>query len=450
MRYLHTTFYLLVFLFAPSLALTAPTVEFGSYGRVGVSTDDELAKPLSRQVTSVGPRLNQDNYLELDLGAQVYRGPHGRVRMVTTTAFGGRLPHESGDYDTTMAVRQAFIEVDELLGTQGFLWLGSRMSRGDDIYLLDHWPMDDLNIVALGGGWRGKDVEFSGALGLNRPLREDHDQRIPAPAPQFGAVDVTTLNRQRLISTVQGEKRWTTSGALGIKLKLYSELHYLPSAQQRTDDGLAEDPLPDDRGYLLGAQLGFWNFARNGHLNLWLRYANGLAAFDELSPTTGVNRDRRSDGADEIRAAFSGNWESERFGLMYGGFYRFFQDADANTSDFDDRHEWVAIMRALAYYGAFTPGIEGSIQVLRPNGLNPRNDTQELASVTQVALIPALTFGEQAGNYARPQLQGIFAYSRSDAGAMNLFADDDPRSQTADAWYVGLRAEWWFGRNGGY
>ena len=166
---------------------------------------------------------------------------------------------------------------------------------------------------------------------------------------------------------------------------------------------------------------------------MWLRYANGLAAFDELSPTTGVNRDRRSDGADEVRAALSGNWENHRFGLMYGGFYRYFQDADSNESDFDDRHEWVGVARALSYFGSFTPGIEGSVQVLRPNGLNPRNDTQEVATVSQLALIPALTFGDKPGNYTRPQLQGIVAYSHSNAAAMNLFADDDPRSQKAEA-----------------
>ena len=164
--------------------------------------------------------------------------------MVTTTAFGGDCPMRAVEFDTTMAIRQAFIEVDQVLGTSGFVWLGSRMSRGDDIYLLDHWPMDDLNIVALGGGWRGAEFELSGALGLNRPLREDHDQRIPAPGPQFGSVEVTTLNRQRLISAFQGEKRWTTAGQLSLKIKLYSELHYLPSAEKRTDDGLSEDPLP--------------------------------------------------------------------------------------------------------------------------------------------------------------------------------------------------------------
>jgi len=450
MRYLFSFLYLGAVLAVAQVATAEPSLTFGSYGRVGVSTDDELAKPLSRQVTSVGPRINQDNYLELDLGAKLFDGPDGRVRMVTTTAFGGRLPHESGEFDTTMAIRQAFIEVEDLLGTHGYIWLGSRMSRGDDIYLLDHWPMDDLNIVALGGGYRGTSLNWSAALGLNRPLREDHDQRMPAPAPQFGAVDVTTLNRQRLVSSVQGEKQWTPKGGLGVKVKIYSELHYLPSARRKTEDGLAEDPLPDDRGYLVGAQLGLWNFARNGHLNFWLRYANGLAAFDELSPTTGVNRERRSDGADEVRAAVSGNWENSRIGFMYGGFYRFFQDADANASDFDDRHEWVGIARMLGYFGAFTPGIEGSIQVLRPNGLNPRNDTQEVATVSQIALIPALTFGKQPGNYTRPQLQGIAAFSRSNSAAMNLFADDDPRSEEADAWYFGLRAEWWFGRNGGY
>ena len=55
----------------------------------------------------------------------------------------------------------------------GRAWVGSRMYRGDDIYLFDYWPLDDLNTV--GGGvlyhrdlGLGNTVEFAAHGGENR------------------------------------------------------------------------------------------------------------------------------------------------------------------------------------------------------------------------------------------------------------------------------------------
>jgi hypothetical protein len=238
---------------------------------------------------------------------------------------------------------------------------------------------------------------------------------------------------------------------LGLKLKLYSELHYLPSGDASVDGSYIDTmPLPDDRGWLLGAQLGLWNYGRNAHTNLWVRYGNGLAAFDELAQPYGLNRNRRANGAEELRVALSGNLEWAQFGFMYASSYRFFRDADANEADFDDRHEWVSAIRALWFAGLFTPGIEASTQIMRSNGLNPRTDRQELAQVTQVALIPAISLGQSTGSYSRPQLQFIGALTFLNRGARELFPAEDIRSKTEEAFYVGLRAEWWFGRGGGY
>ena len=73
------------------------------------------------------------------------------------------------------------------------------------------------------------------------------------------------------------------------------------------------------------------------HLNLFIRYAKGLAAFDELASASSVNRDRRAVDAQEGRIALSGNFQTEKLSLMVGGYARYFVDGDINTEDFDDR-----------------------------------------------------------------------------------------------------------------
>jgi maltoporin len=433
-----------------ALADIEPTI--GSYGRVGFTVDTDGGQALQRQITLFGPRLTQGNYLELDLGAAGWETNAATVRVLTTISIGDRFAHASGDFATGVAVRQAFVEASDLWQTGAFTWLGSRMARGDDVYLLDFWPMDDLNILGVAGGWRSENTESQVILGFNRAIDGYQLQYIAVPDVAFGDTSVTGLNRQRTITAASTERRF--GGAidqLKVKAKLYAELHYLPSGRRTLDGGFeAGEPLPDDRGWLVGAQLGLWNFKRNGHLNLWVRYANGLAAFDELQQPMGLDKNRRADGADELRVAVSGNVESTHMGVMFGGYYRFFKDADPNEVDYDDGHEMAAAIRPFLFFGQFTPALEASIQLRRPNGLNPRTNRQEIARVVQLAALPAISLGERPGTYSRPQLRLIVAADFMNQAALDQFPERDVRAGVATAYFFGARAEWWFGRGGGY
>ena len=70
--------------------------------------------------------------------------------MVFVPAYSGDLFHFTGNFSQNFAIRNAYAEVENL-GISGLsLWAGSRMYRGDDIYLLNFWPLDNLNTI--GGG----------------------------------------------------------------------------------------------------------------------------------------------------------------------------------------------------------------------------------------------------------------------------------------------------------
>ncbi|MCA9526672.1 MAG: carbohydrate porin [Myxococcales bacterium] len=431
----------------------ADRFEFGSYGRMGVAMDGEGGRGERRQIVAFGPRLIEDNYLELDFGYRVFEGPEGRARVRTTVAFFDDLFHYTGQVDATLALRQAYVEGEDLFRTGAYAWIGSRWQRGDDIYLFDLWPMDDLNLVGVGGGYRDARLHLGVALGLNRLEDGRQVDRVPVPAPStFGAQTVTLHDRQRVVAAAQA----TWQEAAGYKLKLYSELHFLPRGRRTLAGSFTEtEALPDDLGFVIGAQVGLWNFARNGHLNVWLRYAGGLAAYDELGTPAGLNDDRRSVDAQEYRAALAGNVElalgdDAAFGVQYGAWARYFLDADDEEEDFDDRFEAAIAARPQLMLGLFTPAVEGSVQISRPNGLNPQTNRQAVARVVQLALVPALTLARDPGVYDRPQLRLIYAVSLLNQAALDLYAQDDPRSDHDVVHYLGARAEWWFGRGGGY
>ena len=437
-------------------APTAPDDRFyfGSYGRIGFSTDTDGGQGKGRQIVAFGPRLIEDNYLELDFGYWAFREGRRKARVHTTIAFFDELFHYTGQAKAAIALRQMFVEYTEpedLIDATGFVWLGSRWVRGNDIYLMNFWPMDDLNVVGMGAGLKWDHLELSGLVGVNRLEDGRSVNRVPVPAASaFGAEEVI-LNGQKVIAALSA----TLLGA-NRKLKLYGEYHHLGATERALDGSFTEsEPLPDDLGFLVGMQAGFWGFGRNGHLNVWLRYAQGLAVYDELGTPFGLNRDRRSVDAQEYRLAVAGAMEwplrgGTTLGVQFGGYARMFLDADGQEEDFDDRLEVAAVVRPELMLDLWSFAGEASVQISRPNGLNPQTNRQAIARVMQFALLPGWTWSKSHGVFNRPQLRGIFAATLLNDAALDLYPTQDPRSDMKTAFYIGARAEWWFGRGGGY
>ena len=234
-------------------------------------------------------------------------------------------------------------------------------------------------------------------------------------------------------------------------MKLYAEYHYLPSGEET----LGNNPnqtirLSNDQGSLVGMQYGLWGFGDQSHVNVFARFATGLAAYDELAAAQAINRDRRTVDAYEARLALSANFQSEDVSMMLGGYGRIFNDGDVNTEDFDDRQELSMVLRPMLRLGAFTPALEGSVQISRTNGLNPRTGEQALAQVFQIAALPGFTFAQTPGAYSRPRIHGVIAVSLLNPTALSYYAEADPRSRADTVWFFGASAEWWFGRGGRY
>ena len=272
---------------------------FGSYGRVIAGTDLRGGKPEKILVVAHGPRIVEDSYLELEL-SYGFDTDEVRLRPVITLAFDGTLFHDTGEFDAHPALRNLYL--DATITPHLTAWAGSRMYRGDDIYLFDYWPLDDQNTLGGGVMFRvdegnphggGDALELAAHAGVNRLDHPFQFQQIDVANPVQGATTVVQLNRQRMIaSATAAYTLGGNPGQLPIKLKLHGEVHALPSGTRKRDDGTFE-ALPADGGYLIGAEVSVFGFQPEGsgykrHLNLFTRYASGLAAFDELAPPTDV------------------------------------------------------------------------------------------------------------------------------------------------------------------
>jgi maltoporin len=416
---------------------------FGTYGRVGFSWDlseGSRGKPVT--VVTHGPRLEEPSYAELDLGYHLDRGDDLSFRVLFTVGMFEELFHYDGDLDATLAVRNLYLQADHVVIPHLSLWAGSRMYRGDDIYLLDFWPLDELNTLGGGAILRLGRTVLQLHTGVNRLDDPYQLQVIEVPSPRFGTQDVTVLDRQRTIISAKAVHHVPDLPArLAGKIAVYGELHHLPSGTRRRD--LDTEDLPDDFGWLCGLQLGVWGFGPHSFVNLWARVAGGLAAYDELAVPRGLGLDKRTTGAREALVALSSNYERGWLGIMFGGYARYFRDADGNATDPDDGWEGVVAFRPHLFITRNAHQMfEVSYQVRRPAGLDPGTETHLVPSVLKLSVMPAVSW--ERGTYARPQLRLVYTLSYLDEDARLLYPERDPRHGEAIQHFIGLQAEWWY------
>ena len=431
-------------------------LRFGSYGRVIAGTDLRGGKPESANVVAHGPRIVEPSYLELDFAYTFRTKRDLELRPVMTLAFDSTLFHDTGEFDAQPALRNMYLDAQVTRTVTA--WVGSRMYRGDDIYLFDYWPLDDQNTVGGGLIYRrqqplhdgGDTLEIAAHAGVNRLLNEFQFQEIDVADPEQGATTIVQLNRQRMV--LSGTVSYILAGNrnANIKAKMHGEVHALPSGTRKRVDGTLED-LPSDSGYVIGAQLGAFGFAKpdtgyRRHLNLFLRYAKGLAAFDELAPPTSVGFDLTTERASELSFGLSANWDTAFGYLQAGALSRRFIDADAPGTDYDDGWEYALAARPLARIPGMPElfaGADVSYQARFPRGLNPKTQRAQDPAVFQIAPMIVLSPMGPSG-YDRPQLRVVYRAAFLNQAARDLYVPEDPRSDDSVVHFLGLQAEWWF------
>jgi maltoporin len=272
------------------------------------------------------------------------------------------------------------------------------------------------------------------------------------PLNQFGTATVAILDRVRWIGSARLEQIIPIGdGGAGIKLVGYGEVHDVPSGQRETRPEIYED-VPRDSGWVVGGQVGGFTGERDTHVNLFVRYARGLAAYDELAAPDSLGLDRTAADAHELLVALGGNWEIGPLALMLGAYFRSFRNASVDL-DFGDVDEGIVVARPAVFFTDWLGlAVEGSYQAQQHGVLADIDDQDEpstapeplTAGLSRLGVVPFVTPAGR-GSYSRPIFWFIYTATFRDDGARALYPVDDVFRQREIDHFIGLGAEWWFG-----
>jgi maltoporin len=426
---------------------------FGSYGRV-VAAGDLRGRPgRDADIVGRGSRFDESTYAELELRREDYWKDTGAsTRVVATLAVRHPIFHYNGNFDAAIALRNLYLEEVDL-GAKGLsVWAGSRMYRGDDIYVLDWWPLDNLNTIGGGAGYQFKAGPFIKIhAGVNQPNTSFFRQTSGRPLAfnQPGEAEVAILDRQQIISSAKlGHVFDIGQAGAGVKLIGYGETHHVRAGSREVEGEFAEyEGVPADNGYVAGGEVSMFTGKRSTHLNVWVRHAWDLAAYGEFARPTQLAPDLTTKGARELIVALGGNYEIGFFGVMVGAYFRRYRNASP-ALDIDDLNEGIVLLRPQFWFGKIAgTAIEASYQA-QQRAVLPGLDTDAsgplFASLWRVGVMPFLTPGGR-GSYARPHIRAWYMVTIRDDGARSLYAQDDVFALRKVDHLLGLGAEWWFG-----
>lgn len=437
-----------------SVAPAAPAsgFAFDSYGRMVAASDLHGRAGRDSNIVAHGSRLDESSYVELGLRRDDYwKLTRATTHVVATLAVAAPVFHYTGDFNIKMAIRNLYLEANDVVTKNLSVWAGSRMYRGDDIYLLDWWPLDNLD--TMGGGARfdfTRDTYVAAHFGLSQPTTDFYYQQVNRPQilNQPGAAPVATLDRPRLVGSLKASHIFHVGGGIGLRTVLYGEAHALSLGQRESRPQIFQT-LPADHGWVVGTEVSATTGERNTHLNLFVRYAQGLAAYGEFATPTGLASDGTTRGAHEFMVALGTNYEIGAFGVMGGAYLRSFRNATSGL-DFNDVDEGIVAVRPHIFFGQVGGlALEGSFQEQRRGVLWASSTAGISGGVPLVAhlfrfgIVPFLSPAGR-GDYTRPQLRLIYAITSRNDAARALYPQDDVFSIRSVEHFFGFGAEWWF------
>jgi maltoporin len=178
-------------------------------------------------------------------------------------------------------------------------------------------------------------------------------------------------------------------------------------------------------------------------VNLFLRYARGLGAYDPLGVPFGTGTVISTERAEETLVALSANYEWEMLGVQVAAYYRRFRDADPSLLERNLLAEGAIDIRPHVWFLDWLGlAIDGSFQALEQTALDEMTGQPVSGTVWKLGVLPFISPGGR-GTYTRPHFRIIYAATFRDEGARAMYNSADPRASREVEHFLGIGAEWW-------
>lgn len=473
-----STVFLLVFSFILSSVrgqityqnVTNKKVSIGSYGRVGVDWSFVNGGSIGRRLNlnnmgSIGGRLEEQDYLEVatafhfapkegnetSINAQVrfsmYSNSLSMFGYSSTTSLGG----------LTLAVPEIYVEARDINGKDLSIWIGSRLYRGPDVHIADHFYFNDH-------GGQGFGVEFKKTR-LATMFVSATDTTSTLPPYFYLNVKTGTPSaelRQRTVLLAEQDFELDENNSITV----LGEYHKMADADSSTIPkdgvGIADKEVivnfPSDNGFVLGLRhtLNFKNMISGSFNDFTIRYGSGIANGGD----GGVSKTWATFGAPDLDDLnFKGAYS---WAFVDQAVFNLTEKYSLNAYTILTSSKGGASTNGLAktYFGRevynrkfdFTVGMRNQhfisdyFHLLTELHYSQRTDGENpVASMTKLSVAPVYVPTGQKDVWARPHLRFVASLAYYNDYAKESLYSPYLEFAGAEKWgyYFGVKAEWW-------
>lgn len=434
----------------------------GTYGRVGADwsfvNEGSIGRRLNlNNMGSIGGRMEEQDYLELATGidfSPLVKGDSMNVTVNTRFAvwsnslslFGNSTTTSTGGL--TLAIPELYVEVTGVGKKDNVnLWVGSRLYRGADVHIADHFYFNDHSGQGFGVEWKRTRFAalFVSSTDTTSTLPPYFYLNIKTGTPSLAL-------RQRAVLVLEQDKVLSDNA----KLTFLGEFHRMGNPDPT--DTIPDLAYPGDNGYVLGARLNrnLPKFLAGSFNDFSIRYGRGIANGGD----GGVSRTWLTFGAPDMvnqsfRDAYS--WSlvehfllniSEKFSL--NGYAMYNQSKGAAESNdqaetffgkevFNKKEDFAVGARGTYYFS-------DNFHLLSELHYSQRRDgEQPLNAMGKFTLAPTLSTSGERSVWARPHLRFVFSLARYNENASQSLYSPYLQFVGAERWgyYMGVKAEWW-------
>lgn len=272
--------------------ITNKAVSVGSYGRVGVDWSFDHGRTIGRRLNlnnmgSIGGRMEEQDYLEFapSLQFKPKKGDstyiHMQLRLSvfsnSLTSFGNSTTSSLGGL--TIAIPELFVQARNIKNTGINMWIGSRLYRGPDVHVADHFYFNDHSGQGFG-------VEFKKTR-LAAIFVTATDTTATVPPYFYLNIKTGTPSaalRQRTVLVAEHDIDINDQN----RITLLGEYHRIPDAHASEIEDEPSNPIEpevpvynydSDYGFVIGARhhVDFKNLKEGSFNDFSVRYGTRIA-----------------------------------------------------------------------------------------------------------------------------------------------------------------------------